>query len=101
MKPKSPVADGFLTRPYKKPSMRAAIRNLNSVLEPLGIGGSEAALRWIYFHSALGEADHVILDSTLMEHIEQNLRDIVKGPLPESVIKELQSLWKAAEKFAP
>lgn len=81
--------------------MHTAINNLEAIIRPLGISGSEAALRWICFHSALEKGDNVILGSSRIAQIEQNVKDIAKGPLPQSAVDALQSLWEAVEKDAP
>ena len=92
----------FYKRLYDKPSMHTALNNLQTkILEPLGISGAEAALRWIRFHSALGEADKVILGSSRIRQIVQNVKDIKKGPLPQSAVDALQNLWEAVENDAP
>ena len=38
---------------YDKPHMHAAITDLQDTIEPLQISGSQACLRWIYYHSIL------------------------------------------------
>ena len=91
----------FFKAQYDKPSMHTAIKNLETTLQPLGISGTEAALRWICFHSALGKADSVILGSSRIEQIEQNVKDIAKGLLPQNVVDALQSLWEAVQADAP
>ncbi len=95
------VVGAFFKAQYDKPSMHTAIKNLETIIQPLGISGTEAALRWICFHSALGKADSVILGSSRIGHIEQNVKDIAKGPLPQSVVDALQSLWETVEEDAP
>lgn len=91
----------FFEAQYDKPSMHAAIKKLEKTIQPLGISGTETALRWICFHSALEEADSVILGSSRIEQIEENVNDIAKGPLPQSVVDALQSLWDSVKDDAP
>jgi aflatoxin B1 aldehyde reductase len=74
--------------------MHAAMTDLLDTLEPLGIAGSEACLRWLYYHSALGEDDGVILGASKMPQIVQNMADISKGPLPTEVLQKIDSFWK-------
>ena len=83
---------------YDKPSMHTSIKNLENVIKPLGISGIEASLRWICYHSALGEADSVILGASRVGQIEQNVKDIAKGPLPQNVVDTIDSIWKTAGK---
>lgn len=86
---------------YDKPSMHTSIQDLENVVKPLGISGIEAALRWICYHSALGEADSVILGSSRVGQIEQNVKDIAKGPLPQNVVDTLESIWDAVKEDSP
>jgi aflatoxin B1 aldehyde reductase len=79
---------------YKTPEMHAAMADLLDTLEPLGIAGSEACLRWLYYHSALSEKDGVILGASKMPQIIQNMTDISKGPLPMEVLQKINSLWE-------
>ncbi|KAJ5161931.1 hypothetical protein N7492_007323 [Penicillium capsulatum] len=112
----SPLAGGFLTgRPtrgdvagtryapdnkfsarmnamYDKPEMHAAMTDLLDTIEPLQITGSEACLRWLYYHSILQEGDGVILGASKISQITQNLGDISKGPLPAEVVQKIEAL---------
>lgn len=74
--------------------MHAAMTDLLNLLEPLGISGSEACLRWLYYHSALSEGDGVILGASKMPQIVQNMADISKGPLPTEVLQKIDLLWE-------
>lgn len=60
----SKFANNPLITKYKIPEMHAAMTDLLGSLEPLGIAGSEACLRWLYHHSALSEEDGVILGAS-------------------------------------
>lgn len=122
----SPLAGGFLTgnfslgndlggtrfaegnvmgahyRPmYDKPELHAAVRKMHAVLEPQGISLTEAALRWIYHHSALSQQDAIILGATKTSQIEANVAQIGKGPLPQGVVEIFISMWKEVEGYAP
>lgn len=48
---------------------------------------AEVALRWISHHSQLKKelGDTVIIGASKIEHIEQNLVDLEKGPLREFI----------------
>lgn len=74
--------------------MHAAMTGLLNLLEPLGINGSEACLRWLYYYSALSEGDGVILGASKMPQIAQNMADISKGPLPTEVLQKIDLLWE-------
>lgn len=46
---------------------------------------AEIALRWIEHHSQLSRerGDNVLIGASSVRHLEENLRDLEKGPLPE------------------
>ncbi|KAL8648175.1 MAG: hypothetical protein Q9210_005140 [Variospora velana] len=114
----SPLASGFLTgnlslgndltgtrfgeghyigafyRPmYDKPAMHAAIQELHAFLEPRGVTMAEAALRWLFHHSALGPDDALILGATKLAQIESNMSQIKKGPLTEETVEMFDKTW--------
>jgi aflatoxin B1 aldehyde reductase len=79
---------------YDKPEMHAAITDLQDTIEPLRISGSQACLRWIYYHSMLGDGDGVILGASNISQIVQNVDDVSKGPLPVEVVQRIDILWE-------
>lgn len=64
---------------YDKPIMYEAVRKLQECIEPLGMTLTEVSMRWLMFHSALGEGDGVIVGGSKVEQIEGNLGDVEKG----------------------
>ncbi|KAF8061521.1 Aldo/keto reductase [Lyophyllum atratum] len=59
----------------------------------------EVALRWISHHSLLSrnQGDAVLIGASRLKHIEQNLVDLEKGPLPDDVVKVLDEAWLIAQ----
>ncbi|KAL6837914.1 NADP-dependent oxidoreductase domain-containing protein [Trichoderma camerunense] len=57
---------------------------------------AEVALRWMTNHSKLGSdyPDAVLIGASSATHIEQNILDLEKGPLPEDVITALNKAWE-------
>lgn len=47
------------------------------------------------------EGDAVIIGASSTKHIEQNLKDFEKGPLPEEVVKKLDQAWEIVKPNAP
>ncbi|KAI1767012.1 Aldo/keto reductase [Hypoxylon sp. FL1150] len=84
---------------YDRPEFHDAVRALLRVVEPLGIKPSEAALRWVAYHSALGEADGIILGATKAEQLRQNLEDIKKGPLPSEVLEVIAEIGRTIDEL--
>ena len=56
---------------------------------------AECALRWMVHHSKLdaGSGDAVIIGVSNAEHLEENLEDLEKGPLPDEVVECLNEAW--------
>ncbi|KAK7044824.1 Aldo/keto reductase [Favolaschia claudopus] len=73
-----------------------AIELLRAAIAPHGITESEAALRWLAHHSVLKKkfGDAVILGPRGLKHLEENLDDLDKGPLPADVVEALEAGWK-------
>ncbi|XXG96914.1 hypothetical protein Hte_003205 [Hypoxylon texense] len=82
---------------YDRPAFHDAVRALLRAIEPLGIAPSEAALRWAAYHSALGEADGVILGASKVEQLRQNAADIEKGPLPREVVDVIADIGRTID----
>lgn len=60
-----------------------------------GMTEQEIALRWIMNHSMLKRenGDAIIIGASSVKHLEDNLKDLEKGPLPEEVVKMLDDAW--------
>ena len=69
------------------------MRKYEKAVADAGIPPSEAALRWLCYHSALQEADGVILGASNLTHIEQNVASISKGPLPDELVMVIDEVW--------
>ena len=86
---------------YDKPVMHDAVRKLVVAIEPLGSTLSEASMRWLMHHSALGEGDGVILGGSSLEPIGRNVEDATKGPLPDEIVEIFEEAWKSIREEAP
>lgn len=67
-----------------------------------GLTLAEVALRWMSHHSQLKREyrDAVLIGASSVKHIEQNLIDLEKGPLPDEVVKALDEAWDVVRPFA-
>lgn len=56
---------------------------------------AETALRWVSHHSMMKReyGDSVIIGASSVKHLEENLNDLEKGPLPDEVVKSLDEAW--------
>ncbi|KAK4508671.1 hypothetical protein PRZ48_002410 [Zasmidium cellare] len=82
---------------YFKDSTFDALRIVQGAAEKHVLTLFEVALRWLTNHSALnikdGGNDGVVIGVSSQSQLEQNLRDLEKGPLPEDVVEALDQAW--------
>lgn len=86
---------------YDKSVMHEAVIKLQEAIKPMGLTLPEVAMRWLVYHSALSGGDGVIIGGSKLEQIEGNLRDVGKGPLPESMVKVVEEAWESVKDEAP
>ena len=86
---------------YDKPVMHAAIRDLQEALSPRGLSLSEVSMRWLAYHSMLREEDGIIIGGSKFFQIQQNVRDVAKGPLDKGVMEMVENLWEHVKDEAP
>jgi aflatoxin B1 aldehyde reductase len=53
----------------------------------------EATLRWMKHHSGLESKDGIIIGVSSLKHMEQNMIDLDKGPLPQAMIDAFDQAW--------
>jgi aflatoxin B1 aldehyde reductase len=84
--------------------MHNAIRKLESVCEKHHIESiSEAALRWIVYHSILDgdKGDAVILGGSRISMVDSNSKKLNKGSIPAEVVEVIEEIWRNVEEVAP
>lgn len=72
-----------------------ALDILRPVAKEHGLTEAECALRWMTHHSQLKRehGDAIIIGASSVKHIEANMKDLEKGPLPEPVVAALEKGW--------
>ncbi len=72
-----------------------ALDIVKPVAEKHGMTMAEVALRWMTHHSLLGKeySDATLIDASSTKHIDQNMKDLEKSPLPEEVVKAFDQAW--------
>lgn len=67
------------------------------------LGLAEVALRWIEHHSMMKREkdDAIIVGASSVKHLEENLADLERGPLPEDVLEALEKAWAKTKGVAP
>ena len=52
-------------------------------------------------HSGLDAKDGIIIGASSMHHLEENLTDLEKGPLPEEMVKAFDEAWEHVKICCP
>ena len=89
---------------YFKDSTFEALALVEPIAQKHGLTLVETALRWVVHHSALNILDGndgVIIGVSSIEQLEQNLKGLEAGPLPEEVVQALDKAWKISEPDTP
>ncbi|KAI0371015.1 Aldo/keto reductase [Pilatotrama ljubarskyi] len=91
----------YRARYWKEPYFRA-LAQIEEVAKKHNLTLAEVALRWISHHSLMKReyGDAVLIGASSVKHIEENLNDLEKGPLPEEVLKVLDDAWLSVSPYA-
>jgi aflatoxin B1 aldehyde reductase len=79
---------------YDTPEMHDAVERITVAGQKHGILPLGAGLRWLAYHSELGEEDGIILGASTYEELEEKVREIAKGPLPEEMVGLMEDARK-------
>jgi aflatoxin B1 aldehyde reductase len=82
---------------FKTNETDAAVKKLDQAAQKAGIPVHEAALRWLFYHSALSENDGVILGASNISQLQANLASVDKGPLEAGLVKVFEQIWADLE----
>ncbi|KAF2185202.1 aflatoxin B1 aldehyde reductase-like protein [Zopfia rhizophila CBS 207.26] len=82
---------------YDKESMHSAMQYLRTSCDKVGVSMMDASLRWIAFHSFLREGDEIVFGATSPEQIETIAKAVSDGPLPQSLVDDIDRLWEACK----
>lgn len=76
-----------------------ALDILRPVTTKYGLTEAECALRWMIHHSLLQreKGDAIIIGASSVKHIQENLDNLEKGPLPEEVVQALDKGWEGCK----
>ncbi|KAI0334258.1 Aldo/keto reductase [Cubamyces sp. BRFM 1775] len=91
----------YRARYWQEPYFRA-LEQIDAIAQKHGLTMAEIALRWLEHHSLLSRehGDAIIIGASSIKHVEQNLDDLEKGPLPEEVLKVLDEAWLSVSPHA-
>jgi len=84
----------YRKRYWNEPHFKA-LQIIKDAAEKAGLTMPEVALRWVSHHSLMKRehGDSVLIGASSLNHIEQNMIDLEKGPLPDEVVKALDEAW--------
>ena len=87
--------EGYQQRYWKKEYFKV-IEHFNQLCFKHNIDASDAALRWLHFHSKLSAdyGDGIILGASRVEHLEKNLKSYRQGMLPAEIVESLEQGWQ-------
>ncbi|KAG0346988.1 hypothetical protein BG004_000337 [Podila humilis] len=78
-----------------------AVQSLTKVADENHLTLLEASLRWMRHHSGLGPNDGIIIGASSMEHLEANLSNLNKGPLPQAMVTAFDDAWEHVKVACP
>lgn len=80
---------------YWNESYFDALDVIRPAAERHGLSVAEVSLRWLEYHSLMKNefGDAIIVGASSGKHLEGNLADLEKGPLPEDVVQEMEKAW--------
>ncbi len=87
---------------YWRDGAFAAVQILRETAEKHGITMIEIALRWLVHHSKLDMKgvtfhDGIIIGASSLSHLESNVKDLQKGPLPQDILDAADAAWQTAK----
>ncbi|KAJ7684994.1 Aldo/keto reductase [Mycena polygramma] len=96
--PERNQGQNYRNRYWNEPYFKA-LGAIRPVVKKYDLTMAEVALRWISHHSLLKReyGDSVLIGASSLEHIEQNLIDLEKGPLPNEVVQALDEAWASVK----
>jgi aflatoxin B1 aldehyde reductase len=78
-----------------------SIKKMEATVKEHNLTLVESALRWITHHSGLGPNDGIVIGASSLDHLESNLNDLEKGPLPQEVVDAFDEAWEHVRVACP
>ncbi|KAK9243146.1 NADP-dependent oxidoreductase domain-containing protein [Lipomyces tetrasporus] len=98
----SPIGEMYLGL-YSRPKLLAALDKWELIATEAGVTKAALAYRWVVFSSALDPKydDGVIIGATKVEQLQESLKALEDGPLPDSIVAKIDKLWEDIKDEAP
>ncbi|KAH9886972.1 NADP-dependent oxidoreductase domain-containing protein [Cubamyces lactineus] len=99
--PSNAIGQSYRARYWKAPYF-SALEQVEAIAAQYNLTMAEIALRWLSHHSLLrrDHGDAIVFGASNLKHVEQNLADLEKGPLPGEVLKVLNEAWLSVSAYA-
>ncbi|EJD00802.1 Aldo/keto reductase [Fomitiporia mediterranea MF3/22] len=99
--PNKGQGQNYRKRYWNEPHFKA-LEIIKNASDKAGLTIAEVALRWVSHHSLMKRehGDAILIGASSLEHIEQNLIYLEKGPLPDEVVKALDEAWMLVKPYA-
>ncbi|KAF9172904.1 hypothetical protein BGX21_007978 [Mortierella sp. AD011] len=91
--PKTAFGQYFRERYWNKLNLEG-VQILDKAAKANNLTLVEATLRWMKHHSGLEAKDGVIIGASSLVHLDENLKDLEKGPLPQEVLEAFDQAWE-------
>lgn len=75
----------------------SAMKRFDAEVKAQDLTPVEVAVRWLVYHSALGDDDSIVLGASKVAQVIDTVGLIRKGPLPESILPVANELWNSVE----
>lgn len=87
---------------YDHQEMHDAVKKLEGYCRESGVTMAGAAWRWVMFHSALdsSKGDRVLIGPSTIGQLEEYVKGVEAGPLPDEFVKKLDGLWEGVKDVA-
>lgn len=85
---------------YYHESIFQAMKLIEGAIKKHSLTMIETALRWIVHHSKLRVMDGndgVLIGVSSLAHLDENIDDLEKGPLPADVVEAVEQAWQVAK----
>lgn len=93
--PKSPAGYSYLGY-YNTPRQVQALVKWQEIAEEAGTSKAALAYRWVTYNSILKpeHGDGIIIGASEVQQLEETLKSLDQGPLPESVVTKISHIWE-------
>ncbi|KAK7737353.1 hypothetical protein SLS53_006656 [Cytospora paraplurivora] len=87
----------IVQRAFGSEDLRYAMKRFDAAVKAEGLTPTEVALRWVAYHSALGDGDAIILGASKTAQIQETVRMIRKGGLSPELVGMAEEIWEAVK----